>query len=328
MFELGLLIAGIVCCDLLGRLALLPLIVRRFEARPLFRTECYPGWTAGEPIAITSPEGLQLRGEISPAVAECRGLIVFVPEFLGDFRSASHYCCALQAAGYRVLSVDPANQGDSDRRAGYEPMQWMTSYESRDLQAALDWIQAQAELRTLPLGIVGISRGGAMGLLAAARNPEVQAVFCEGAFTSLALATYFTRRWAMVYLPLWLCVLIPEWHYRWSVWLAIQVSGWRRRCRFEMLEPELPKLRSRHVMLVSGTRDNYVQPALALQLAERIGGTATTVWVVPDAKHNLARQLVPSAYDAQIVAFFENAFLLSDSRLPQSKLARRERLPA
>ena len=49
----------------------------------------------------------------------------------------------------------------------------------------------------------------------------------------------------------------------------------------------------------------YVKPCITQEIAKQLNGDAK-VWIVPDAKHNLARQSHPQEYDTKLTEFFKN----------------------
>ena len=106
---------------------------------------------------------------------------------------------------------------------------------------------------------------------------------------------------------------MPMWHLKMTLNLARRISQLRRRCRYTNLERLLPRLAKKHVLLITGARDTYVSPEISEQMRRRIGEDCRPVWTVPKAKHNMARQVVPEAYDQTLVDFF--------STMPPSKLA-------
>jgi len=54
-----------------------------------------------------------------------------------------------------------------------------------DLQGALDWQEKDRRTAGLPVGVFGLSLGGAVALLAASRDPRIGAVATHGAFATL-----------------------------------------------------------------------------------------------------------------------------------------------
>src|SRR5438270_717442 len=79
-----------------------------------------------------------------------------------------------RAAGYDVFTFEPRSQGDSDKQPGYEPLQWVTDYEVRDFQTALEYLKARGDADPRGVGFFGISKGGSAGLMAACRDKWVR----------------------------------------------------------------------------------------------------------------------------------------------------------
>lgn len=299
-----LIVLTILFVDLAIRVFYVRLILPQFETRPPFNVEPHPACPRTETVATTTDDGLVLRGRLYRSQElRPRGLILFCPELDGNHCSAPFYCAGLLDAGFDVLSFDFRNQGDSDAQPGYHPIHWPTTGELRDADAALRFISSREDLRDLPLGLMGISRGSLVALIAAAENPQVRAVCGEGTYTIDSLLEHFTLRWARVYVPEWLVSILPLWHYRITLRMVRWVSEWRRGVRYAIAERRLPQLRDRPVLLIAGARDNYVQPEVIRGIAAKIGSRCH-VWEVPDAKHNQARETLPDEYDRQVVEFF------------------------
>lgn len=291
--------------DLAIRAFYVRLILPQFEAKPPFNVCPHPADLAAETVTAATEDGVTLRGRLyrghdpSP-----RGLILFLPELDGDHCSAIFYCAGLLDAGFDVLSFDFRGQGDSDAVPGYEPFHWPTTGELRDANAALQYIANRPDLRDLPLGLMGISRGSLVALIAAAENPQVRAVCGEGTYTVDALLEHFVMRWARLYLPPWAMAIIPMWHFRITLRMVRWTSELCRRVQYAIAERQLWRLRGRPVLLIAGSRDNYVQPEVVRKIAARIDSPLCRVWEVPDAKHNQARETAPDEYDRQVVEFF------------------------
>lgn len=302
-------VAVLVLADLLIRVYFGRIVLQHFEAKPAFSIVPSPADPRGELVEIPAASGLTLRGSLyrqhyrSPL-----GLIVFCPELDGNHWSAMNYCEALFEAGFEILSVDVRNQGDSDHEPGYEPLQWFTAREGDDVRSVFRWVAAQPELQSLPLGVMGVSRGSNAALLAAAEHPEVRAVCCEGAYSTVALQLRYAQRWAVLYIPVWIARRIPEWHFRTTLALVRRVSEWRRGCRYLMIERWFKALRDRPVLLIGGERDNYVPPEVVEHLARRIGGTSTRYWIVPRSRHNGGRVAERRLYDQTLLRFFQTSF--------------------
>jgi len=341
------IIGSVLLVDLIIRLCFARVIIRAFESKLPQKAESYPApRQVGAPqegpllpfnadafqpafvacdVEFPTKDGLTLRGSLYGMSGETPlGLIIFCPESDGSRFSASAFCHGLLAAGYYVLSIDFRNHGDSDSLEGYEPLHWATDHELVDLEAALEFVAGRDDLRELPLGLMGISRGGSTALATAARHPEIQAVAVEGAFTTASMHFYWTNRWATWYSPRWFQNLIPVWHVESTLRLCRYISQWRRHCHYTNLERLLPKLCNRPVLLIAGGHDSCVPFEVTQSIANRIGGEQCEVWQVPRAKHNQARQVDPATYDARVVNFFRHHLSLPDE-LPSQQALPQER---
>lgn len=291
--------------DLAVRVYYIRLILRVFETKPPFGVDTFVPDSGAESIQFATSDGLTLRGSLYRQSGRVpKGLILFCPETDGSHWSAMSYCHGLVEDGFVVLSFDFRGQGESDPLPGYVPNHWPTMYEVEDVRAAIDFISRRDDLRDLPLGLMGVSRGSTLALIAAAECPTVRAVFCEGAYSTDTLMLYFILHWARLYLPGWLLDLIPLWHVKLTTKMVRWTSRILRHRPYVVLEKWLPRLRNRPVLLVAGERDNYVHPDVARELVRCIQSSAAQVWTVPSAKHNRARSVAGAEYDRRLTAFF------------------------
>lgn len=291
--------------DLAVRVYYIRLILRVFETKPPFCAHLAPPHPDAEEIEFVSRDGITLRGSLyQQPDRKPKGLILFCPETDGSHWSAMSYCHALIEDGFDVMSFDFRGQGESDSLPGYIPNHWPTMYEVTDVRAAIDYISHREDLRDLPLGLMGVSRGSTLALIAAAECPSVRAVCCEGAYSTDSLMLYFILHWSSLYVPEWFRNLIPRWHFKITTKMVRWTSRILRQRRYVVLEHWLPKLRNRPVLLVTGERDNYVHPDVARELVRCIPSDTAEVWQVPSAKHNRARAVAAAEYDRRLTDFF------------------------
>ena len=314
------LLAGLLLAEVLIQLRAVRVVLAMIENSPPFRIESLPPDPDAERFEVQTKDGLTLRGSIyRQAERAPRGLIVFCHEFGGNHWSAMLYASALWKAGFDVLAFDFRNLGESDKLAGYEPLHWLTHYEVIDLHAVLDYIQQRPDLREFPLGLFGISRGGNAALYAAAVRSEVRCVASDGAFETRLMLLAHARRWISLVVTERVAELVPWWHVRFTLWLARMASQFRRRCRYAMLEGVLPKLKDKPLLVVIGERDTYVLAEVPAEMC-RLAGQPDALWVVPHAKHNMARLVDAKEYDRRLVEFF--AVLDRTGETPLSEVSR------
>lgn len=298
-------VLSLVGLELLFQFVVLKVALPIFEGKPPFGAEHYPHDPSAEAITIPTSYGLRLQGSLFRTLqGEPRGLILFCHELDSDRWSALAYCEGLLAAGFNVLAFDFRNHGDSDTMPGYEPTCWLTSFEVDDVLAAVAYIGNRPDLRHLALGVFGVSRGGAAALMAAAQCDSVRRVCTDGAYSCNEMLLHFTARWGRLYIPEWMLRLQPRWHMTSTLWVIRSVSEVRRGCQYANIEKAVSRLREKPVFMLSGERDTYVIPRLTLDLQARTGQSDSGVWIVPGAKHNMARQTASDEYDRRLVEFF------------------------
>lgn len=302
----GSILAALVVIELAVQVALAYFALPLFEKGPLFNVKPTSEDPRAEPVTFVNADGLTLRGgfyhhDDQPA----RGVIVFCHEYGGNHWSAMNYCEGLWQAGFDVLAFDFRNQGDSDRQPNYEPVHWLTEYEVTDVLGAIDYVAQRPELTGLSIGLFGVSRGGGAALVAAARNAAVESVAVDSAFATDIMMQLYAHRWSTLVVPAWVYRMIPWWHTLLTLSLIRRISQRRRRVHFANVERWLRRLATRDVFFVSGARDSYVLPEVTHKLAELVGPHCPEPWIVPQAKHNMARQQDPENYDRKLVGFFE-----------------------
>lgn len=304
----------LVAADLVIQCVYTRLVLTIFETKPPFSVPSFPPNPAAELVSFVTEDGVTLRGSIHRnSEHPAKGLILFCPELEGNHWSVSSYAGGLLEAGFDVVSFDFRSQGESDPQPGYLPLHWPTTFEVEDVRAALRFIQSRPDLRELPLGVMGVSRGATPALIAAAESSHVKAVCCEGAYSTNALMVHFISRWATIYVPRFLLPVLPMWHIRVTTTLVRWTSQLLRKRRYVVLERWLPRLKNRSVLLVAGGRDNYVHPDVGRELQKRIGSSAVQFWLVPSAKHNRARDVAPAEYDLRLRNFFDKTLVSSSA---------------
>ncbi|MCA9084737.1 MAG: alpha/beta fold hydrolase [Planctomycetaceae bacterium] len=258
-------------------------------------------------VAVPGPDGLVLRGCLNcTSQKNARGLILFLAELHGSHWTAMTYCQGLVVAGFHVLSVDFRNQGESDSIPGYVPIHWVSEYELDDVRHILEWISNNDQLNTLPLGLLGVSRGGAAALAAACRFPQIAAVVSDSGFTTLTLVNEFLNKFSRFVVPDWFFSRLPRWHIAETLRQALRRSERKRGCRYVHPEKE-PESMKCPVLLISGRRDSYVTPRVTQRVSDLIGQIDCT-WIVDKAKHNRPRSMDAEEYDRRVIEHFSNAF--------------------
>lgn len=309
--SIGWIVAGVVIAAVVIDWSLRRFATRKiadiFENVPPFNVVAESEVPSARMLSIQTADGLTLSASLLRPEREVPlGLIIFFPELSGTHQMAKRYCDALLTEGFAILGFDFRNQGQSEYQSGYSPIHWITEYEMRDVAAVLEYVESHPDLSTMSLFAFGVSRGGVAALLAGGRYPRIQAVIADSAFGTMPLTNHFVDRFVRYVIPDWFYAILPRWHVRISLRQGLKLSERRRNCRYMHLEDEVQGLSETPVLLISGKRDSYVTTGVAEQLQKLIGGNSE-LWLVDQAKHNMARSTCPAEYDARVTRHFLSA---------------------
>ncbi len=273
----------------------------------------------GEPVSFPAFDGQPLHGMIIRADPRKnrRGLVIFAHEFCSDMYSCARYCRPLCEVGYDVFTFDFRGHGQSHAPPGYTPRQWVTGAEIDDMRGAVAFIQRWLEARNLPprVGVVGISRGACAAILAARENPDIAAIFADGAFSTDSTIEYFMKRWAYIFARV---RVIYENHppifWRFLRWAMFIFARREFRCRFPSVIKSIKRMEPRPLFFVHGERDSYL-PVEQSRRLYALAGQPKFLWIAPNARHNQAVVLHPERYAHLSISFFDQ-FLSSAIQPP------------
>src|SRR4051794_16731919 len=262
----------------------LHLMVRIFQEKPLFVVPRGSPLPEAEDVRFPTSDGLTLCGCYLRTPHPRRGVILFGLEFGSNRWSCRPYCDYLVDSGFDVFAFESRNQGDSDRQPGYEPLQWVTTYEVRDAQAALAYLKGRPDADPRGVGLFGISKGAGAGLLAAAGDPYVRCCVTDGAFATYTTLVPYMRHWFRIYNNRYRAQeMIPSWYYGLVGLAGLRQIERERNCRFPHLEQVLRRLAPRPLLMIHGEADTYIKPEMACALFAR-ARSPREFWLVPGAK--------------------------------------------
>ena len=107
-----------------------------------------------------------------PGPLERAGVVVFCHEFLGDRWSFQPYTDGLRDLGFDLFTFDFRNHGTSATEPGYEPLQWVSDREVRDLRAALAYLRSRPDRDPAGRRPVRDQPGGSDGAVRRGRGPD------------------------------------------------------------------------------------------------------------------------------------------------------------
>jgi alpha-beta hydrolase superfamily lysophospholipase len=262
----------------------------------------------GEVVRFRSFDGTSLRGMHlnTPNRRACKGTIVFCHEFHSDMYSCARYARPLIEAGFDVFTFDFRGHGDSSSSRRYHPLQWPSDKELDDVLGACAYVESAlaGEGRPTGIGLFGISRGAGAGLLAAASDPSIKAIVCDGAFSTRETLVALMKRWAYIFARVRLVYENhPDAFWRLLVWLLMRFAQPRLGCRFPSVRKALKEMQPRPILFIHGDKDSYIRTEQTRLLYEA-APSPKYLWVVEEARHNQSVVVEPRQYAARTIAFF------------------------
>lgn len=280
-------------------------LVRIFQEKPLFIIPRGQPLPSAESVRFPTSDNLMLSGCYLRAAKPRRGVVLFGLEFGSNCWACRSYCEHLVEKGFDVFAFETRNQGSSDALPNYEPLQWVTTYEVRDAEAALAYLKSRPDADPRGVGFFGVSKGAGAGLIAAARDPYVRCCVTDGVFGTYTTLVPYMKQWFRIYNDHYAIQgLIPLWFYG-----LIGLAGMRqiereRRCRFPHLERFLPRLSPRPLLMIHGLADTYIKPEMTTRLFS-FARQPKELWLVEKAKHNQSLQIAGEEYRRRVLRFFE-----------------------
>jgi pimeloyl-ACP methyl ester carboxylesterase len=233
---------------------------------------------------------LTLRGWFLPAEGSER--VIIMVHGNGGNRNAEgsgalDIAGELVGHGYNVLMFDLHGCGESDGNTvsgGY--------YEKDDLEGAVDYISGRGYEK---IGVLGFSLGAVSSLLAAAEDPDIDAVVSDSAFADLndIIETEFARR-----------THAPEFFLHPILFMIKIMYG----VDFTAIRPieAVPDIAPRPIFFIHGDTDDTIPADHAERLLEASGNPDNILWIVPGG-HTSAYHDYPVEFIDRVTAFFDAA---------------------
>jgi pimeloyl-ACP methyl ester carboxylesterase len=201
-----------------------------------------------------------------------------------------YHAAALRRAGFAALMLDLRAHGESGGEASTGG--WL---ERDDLQTVIDALGQREDIDRDRIGVLGISLGAKVALLAAARAPDLRAVAAEGA-SPITLSDYRSRPhnlWRWIGYPL--------------IALSMQVKSWMSGAHPDTsLHQAVQALASRPLLLIScgqGTEKTWTE------YLSQVASGPTRHWNIPFAHHAAGYFEEPEGYEEQMAEFFRRALV-------------------
>ncbi|MFA6435185.1 MAG: alpha/beta fold hydrolase [Elusimicrobiales bacterium] len=244
---------------------------------------------AYETISFTTADGLALKGWFIPAAGgETEKTIILCHGWgvnRGDLLRDTHF---LAERGFNLFYFDFRASGESGgalSSVGY--------LETRDFDAAYDFLKTHRPHAMAQAGVFGSSMGGSVAIFAAAKYPELKCLMAENTFLSYrrVIANWSWLRTKVPYFP-----MVP---------LTLAFVKMKLGADPEPFSPahNIDKVKA-PVMFINGDQDDIVP----LQDAETLYGMCKSekkqMWVITGASHGKCAEVGGEIYKNKVTQFF------------------------
>jgi fermentation-respiration switch protein FrsA (DUF1100 family) len=253
----------------------------------VWRLSDYPELRA-EKIAFHNRTGILLDGWFFRGAS--RATIILSHGYGDDKNQMLPWADFLNRAGYNVFDYDMRSRGHSGGTAAT-----LGALEQVDLTSAVDYLASRPDVDPSHIGALGVSLGGSVTILAAARDRRIRAVVDDCGFSdapSIISATFehFVGLPAFPFAPV--TVKIAE------IRTGVDINGVRPIDRIGLISP-------RAIFIIHGLADRTVPPADSAQnyAAAR---PPKAIWWVSGAHHVESLTVAHVEYVRRVVAFFRH----------------------
>ena len=241
-----------------------------------------------EPVRFQATDGVWLAGwkiardPQQPWIILCHGLGANRADVLD-------IAAGLAQAGQNLLLFDFRAHGESQGRA--TSFGWV---EQRDLQGALAFLGKQPDVPERPYGILGISMGGAVAIMVAARDERIGAIAVDSSYTDLE---------ASIGHHLKLLYHLPRYPFLWFAGSAYRLRFGVWPSRMAPIN-EIAWISPRPVLIIQAEADPRMPPDQTRALIEA-AREPKHLWIVPGTEHLGAYQSDPEGYQRRLLEFFD-----------------------
>lgn len=243
----------------------------------------------GEPVHITSFDGLRLSGALYPAPGKSRGALLLMHGYRSD--RYTDFSCGFRLyreLGFDVLSVDQRAHGESQGR--------FICYGTKERFDCRDWAEYLASRTEGPIFLCGLSMGAATVLMASGlKLPDrVRGIVADCGFTSPAEEFRWIMRRRRLRLPYRLALFFAD-----IISRALAGFGFHDCSTLDaMAVNRLP------VLFFHGGRDRFVPTAMSVQNYEACRGPKKLV-IVKGASHGQSFLLETGRCTRELTEFFD-----------------------
>jgi len=240
-----------------------------------------------DPVEFRTSDGLTLKGWLIPAASATDKTLLLLHGWgdnKGDLLQRVHPL----AKDFNLFLFDFRQHGESQGT-----LSTIGCLESRDVEAALEFLKATRPAWTADLGAFGLSMGAAVAIWAAGRHPEIKAVAVESPYSSFnrVVTQWLKNEMSLPYFP-----------FAWLTLLAVRL---RVGTDPEPYSPErhAARVSPRPFFVIAGEMDRL----MPLNIVREVYDAAREpkeLWVVPGATHGKCEEAAGSEYSGRLAEFF------------------------
>ncbi|CAG0928297.1 hypothetical protein TFLX_00825 [Thermoflexales bacterium] len=246
-----------------------------------------------EEVTFKGGDDLILAGWFTPP--QNGATIILLHGYGGNRTAMIWHAQALVKAGYGVLLYDERASGESagQRRSyGWE--------DPGDVEGALRYLGSRPEVDAQRIAIAGCSIGAQIALQAAARYPNLKAVWADGPSIVRAVDAPAPVNWATALNA-----------------LSEHILDMMYQARLQITPPAplidvIGNIAPRPIVLVGGGKalSDFGSEAPRVEYYAQHAGSHAEVWIIPEAVHCDGPVQRPTEYVARLVTFFDRVFNL------------------
>ncbi|MFN0072009.1 MAG: alpha/beta hydrolase [Chloroflexota bacterium] len=238
-----------------------------------------------EPIGIQSADGTELSAWLIPNSATSAAIIVL--HGFGGNKGTMLNIVQTLAPGFNVLALDVRGHGESGG-----------TWTSVGHYERYDAIAAAQELRLRgfgPIGVLGISMGAAISILAAAESPLIRAVVADSSFAVLRHAVRGNAR----------LLGYPSLMAELAAYTACSAVAARLRHARTASDPiaAIAHIAPRPTLLIHCDGDAMI-PVTDAQALYAASGDPCELWIIPEMAHAESYAGATDEYRARVTRFF------------------------